>query len=89
MHQAGHHITVARQSNILIIEVEMICSDQVEHRKRVETRVVNIPHFELPDWNEVVKREYHICNDLRLVIDTSQLSVQASIAEIEAYITTF
>jgi predicted kinase len=81
--------TVAEQSNTSIIEIEIICSDQIEHRRRAETRIADIPHFKLPDWNAVVKREYNIRNDPRLVIDTTELSIQESVAQIEAYIATF
>ena len=80
---------VAGKSNTSIIEIEIMCSDKEEHRKRVETRVADIEHFILPDWKAVVGREYHIRHDQRLVIDTAKLSIESSVAQIEDYITTF
>jgi predicted kinase len=41
------------------IEIEVTCTDLNEHRRRVETRVNDIPGFSLPAWADVVTREYH------------------------------
>jgi predicted kinase len=40
------------------LEVETICSDKEEHRRRVETRVSDIPGLRLPDWRAVLERDY-------------------------------
>lgn len=53
-------------------EIEVICSDQNEHRHRVESRASQIPGLMLPDWQAVLDREYHEWNDARIVIDTAR-----------------
>ena len=37
-----------------LIEVEIICSDSKEHRRRIETRVSEVPGLILPDWQAVI-----------------------------------
>lgn len=62
---AAHH------TGATLLEVEIICSDQTEHRRRVETRQADIPGHKLPTWNEVVTREYEPWNREHVVIDTA------------------
>ena len=40
------------------VEVEVVCSDRSEHRRRVEGRVADIAGHQLPTWQQVVDREY-------------------------------
>ncbi|WP_309605273.1 AAA family ATPase [Phenylobacterium sp.] len=49
---------VARQVGSKIFWLEVVCSDPVEHRLRVETRTSDIPGMLMPDWNAVLAREY-------------------------------
>ena len=58
-----------------VVWVEVVCSDPLEHRRRVETRVVNVPGLVPPDWQAVVEREYHPWTCERLVVDTAGRSV--------------
>jgi hypothetical protein len=41
-----------------LLEVEVVCSDTREHRRRVETRRTDIPGLKLPAWGDVLVREY-------------------------------
>ena len=34
-------------------------SDPAEHRRRIETRVSDVPGLVLPDWNAVMAYDYH------------------------------
>jgi predicted kinase len=63
--------TTGLQASAHVIEVEVICSDAVEHRRRVETRTVDVPGLKLPDWLAVSEREYHPWNREHLTIDTA------------------
>ncbi|MBY0398080.1 MAG: AAA family ATPase [Thermoleophilia bacterium] len=67
-----------------VLEVEVICSDPAEHRRRVETRVVDVPGLTAPTWEEVVGRDYRPWTRDRLVVDTARRSVAACVAEILA-----
>jgi predicted kinase len=63
--------------------VEVVCSDASEHRRRVETRVVNVPNLAPPDWRAVVEREYHPWDCERIVVDTAGRAVDACVAELQ------
>ena len=63
---------VLPEANAPYQNVEVVCSDASEHRKRVETREKPVPGLRLPTWAEVVSREYHEWAIERIVIDTSR-----------------
>jgi predicted kinase len=72
----------------LALDVEVVCSDETEHRRRVETRAADIAGFELPTWASVKARDYAPWTEDRLVLDTAILSADAAVAQIEARIET-
>lgn len=74
----------AREAGVAIVEVEVICSDAAEHRRRVETRTVDVPGLVPPSWGAVVARDYAIWDRPRVVIDTARLSVADALAELRA-----
>lgn len=59
-----------------ILEVEIVCSDASEHRRRVESRKADIAGHILPTWDEVQGREYEPWATNRLVIDSAQTSAR-------------
>ena len=70
---------VAADTSCAILEVEIICSDRDEHRRRVEGRMADIPGHALPSWDEVCRRAYEPWTTPCLVIDTARLdAVQAA-----------
>lgn|SRR5262249_10764858 len=77
---------VARSASVPIFDIEVICSDTDEHRRRVETRLADIPGFTPPTWDEVCRRRYEPWDGDRLVIDTSALSVPQNVARIRELI---
>jgi predicted kinase len=68
------------QAAVPVVEVEVICSDADEHRDRVTTRSIDIPDLPLPDWQEVLNRDYEPWNREHLVIDTAGQDPQQSLA---------
>ena len=73
---------VADRTGVPALDVEIVCSDADEHRRRVETRATDITGHRLPTWQEVVERDYRE----RIVIDTARLSVDDSVRSILAEI---
>jgi predicted kinase len=65
-----------------LLEVELICSDQHEHRSRVERRTVDVPGLKLPTWQQVADREYEPWDRGHLVIDTAAISASLSVETI-------
>ena len=69
---------VAQLAGVPYIEIEVVCSDETEHRKRVETRTTDIPGLILPTWAGVVSREYDLWDTEHLVIDTAGKTINES-----------
>ncbi|MFE3031507.1 AAA family ATPase [Streptomyces canus] len=63
-----------------VLEVEVVCSDPDEHRRRVRSRSVDIPDLPLPDWGQIVGRDYEPWNRDRLVVDTAGQEPEDSLA---------
>jgi predicted kinase len=76
------HAAAARAS-VRAIDVEIVCSDRDEQRRRVETRTADIAGHTLPTWQEVVNRDY-VEWDATIVIDTARRSVADSVAVLKA-----
>jgi predicted kinase len=79
---------VAREADVRLINVEIICTDEAEHRRRVETRLSDIPDLVLPTWDKVKNREYHPWTQPRIVIDTAGRSVSACVDELMSALAT-
>ncbi len=72
-------VAVAKRTRTRVVEVEVICSDPDEHRRRAEDRVTDIPGLTLPTWQEIVSRGYHPWDRKHLVVDSARLSVEQSV----------
>jgi chloramphenicol 3-O-phosphotransferase len=59
-----------------LIEVEIMCSDLEEHRRRVETRDSEVPGLLLPNWQAVMARDYEPWDRDHLTIDTAVRSIE-------------
>ena len=68
-------------------EVEVVCSDPAEHRRRVAARSVDIPGLPLPDWAEVTGREYEPWDRERIVVDTAGATPEEALAALVRAIT--
>lgn len=62
---------VAAAAGAGVIEVEIICSDPQEHRRRVESRASDIPGLTPPCWTAVAERNYEPWMAPHIVIDTA------------------
>lgn len=66
------------------IEIEVICSDLAEHRRRVESRRSDIPGLCLPSWQEVMSRDYEPWEREHITVDTGTRSVAQGLQQIRA-----
>ena len=73
---------VAETERVGFLEVEVVCSDKSEHRKRVETRKSDIAGLTLPTWQSVVAREYENWDRSHLVLDASLHTAQECLEKI-------
>lgn len=75
-------VEVARRAEVPAIEVEIVCSDTAEHRRRVEERPRDIPGLRPPVWEEVIARDYRPWNREHIRLDTVGRSPEESVAEL-------
>src|SRR5262245_38037712 len=61
---------VAVDTGARYVNIEIVCSDLREHRRRVENRLGTVAGLRLPTWREVAEREYHGWTVDRVVVDT-------------------
>lgn len=73
---------VAAKAAASLVEVELVCSDAEEHRRRIETRSVDIPGLAAPCWDQVATRRYEAWDRPVLRIDTSGRDAATSLAEL-------
>lgn len=67
-----------------LVEVEVVCSDPVEHRRRVEERATDVTGLVKPTWAEVLARDYEPWDRRRVLVDTAATSVAAAVRQIAA-----
>ncbi len=66
-----------------VVQVELVCSDEDEHRRRVEQRSADIPGHRLPGWPDVESADTDPWPDADAQVDTSALSVAEVVDVIE------
>ncbi|MFE6799848.1 AAA family ATPase [Paenibacillus chitinolyticus] len=69
---------VAESLKTPYLEIEVVCSDESEHKHRVETRIADIPGFVQPTWEQVRYRQYDVWDRDHIVIDTANQTVTES-----------
>ena len=67
-----------------ILQVELVCSDGAEHRRRVESRSTDVEGLVKPTWSEVVGRGYEPWPEPHLVLDSGTSTVDAMVEAIES-----
>ena len=72
---------VAGRAGQRYVEIEVVCSSPVEHRRRVESRVPDITGLRLPSWRQVCDREYESWQ-VGIVVDTAGMRIDDSVAEL-------
>ncbi|MDP3559020.1 MAG: AAA family ATPase [Legionellaceae bacterium] len=72
---------VAIDALVPFLEIELICSNLIEHQKRIETRDADIIGHQLPKWQNVQEREYELWKP-HLMFDTSKQTVDEIVKKI-------
>jgi len=73
---------VADRAAVRAVNVEVVCSDADEHKRRVESRTPDIPGHRVPTWVEVLAHDYRPWNVERLIVDTAHVNVDHSVKTI-------
>jgi predicted kinase len=72
------------RAGVRVVEIETICSDTQEHRRRIESRAKDVPGLILPAWQDVIDRDYCAWDREHVTIDTAGRSVGACVELIRA-----
>lgn len=64
---------LAHDRRARLLEVEIVCSDEREHRRRAEERVDDIVHLPIPTWQQIQDRDFERWAS-QLRIDTAAVS---------------
>ena len=72
----------AERAGVAVLEVEIVCSNRDEHRRRVESRVADIAGHQLPSWNDAIARDYRPWDRDHLIVDTAALDEAAAVRAI-------
>jgi len=80
-------IGVADRAQVRAVEVEVVCSDPEQHKRRVETRASNVQGLRLPTWQEVVSRKYEPWDRPHIVIDTASHNLAENVKRLREMLT--
>lgn len=70
---------VGEEAGVEVLEIEVVCSDKAEHRRRVESRNPERAGWKVPTWEEVLGRDYQAWDREVLRVDTVVLSVEEAV----------
>jgi predicted kinase len=73
---------IATGAGAPLVNIQVICSDEHEHRRRVETRKIDIPGLTPPTWQSVLDHEYEAWESAPFRIDTALTSPAQAVAMI-------
>jgi predicted kinase len=76
---------VARRSSVRVVEVEVVCSDRVEHERRASERTADIAGMRLPSWSEICARRFDPWARPPVVIDTAVCGLEESVKLLVEY----
>ena len=79
-------IDVASRAGVRAVEIELVCSDLDEHRRRVEERAADVPGLDLPSWAAVLSRDYRPWSREHLVIDTAGRTCVQCVSQIVSHL---
>ncbi len=81
--RAGWRATASR-AGCPLLEVEVVCTDAAEHRRRIEARDAGVPGLPPVTWRRVSDGGYEPWRGDRLVVDTARLAPDRALEAILA-----
>lgn len=80
---------VAADAGVSYVNVEVTCSDEREHRRRIESRESQVEGLKLPTWADVQRREYHPWQGERIVVDTAGRTIGEAQVQLREELTSY
>jgi predicted kinase len=72
----------ASEAGAAVVEVEVVCSDSAEHRRRVQSRPSDVTGLQKPAWTQIMGLEYEPWTRDHLVLDSALLDAGAAAGRI-------
>jgi len=72
----------AVNNNAGYINIEIVCTEKEEHKKRAEGRVSEVKNLQLPSWDKIQNLKYEQWEDRVITVDTSRKTVEESVDEL-------
>ena len=83
--RSAWHDTACR-AEAPVKDVEVVCSDPIEHRRRVEERSADGTGLRLPSWQDVLDRHYDPWAGDRFVLDTAGRSPEVCLRDLSEHL---
>ncbi|AKA81337.1 AAA family ATPase [Pseudomonas synxantha] len=77
---------VATTAGVELINIQVVCSDQQEHRRRVQSRVGDVPGLTSPTWQSVLVHEYEPWDEPAFRLDTARMTPAQAVATAHAHL---
>ena len=77
---------MAAAADVEWVNIQVVCSDQHEHQRRVESRAGDIPGLLPPTWQAVSAHEYEAWEEQPLTLDTARMTADQAVTRILAQI---
>ena len=72
----------ANDSGAKFVNLQIVCSDPEEHRRRLDQRLSTVPGLPPTTWKEIETREYNTWAGDRIVIETAGRTVAESLGDL-------
>lgn len=73
---------VAGDTEVPILEAELVCSNAEQHRRQVETRLIDIPGLVAIPWESVLQLDYTPWHEMRWMLDTARMDAEQAAARL-------
>ncbi|WP_419535777.1 AAA family ATPase [Endozoicomonas sp.] len=73
---------IATRTGAHFLNIEIHCSDTVEHQQRAKSRRCSVNNLKLPDWKAIQNRQYELWDRELIRVDTANKSIEQSFAEL-------
>ena len=77
-------LRTADEAGAGIVEVEVVCSDESEHRRRVETRTSDVEGLVLPTWAEPWSRKHVVVDSARTTASNAAQLIMSKITSVRS-----
>ena len=76
----------ASRASACLSDIHLVCTDEVEHRRRVESRAAAIAGHALPSWADVMSRAFEPWDGRHLRLDTAVTTLEQLVDRCQAYV---